>query len=74
MSLFRTIKELSHVLEVSPSFLRKEVKNGRLIGYMVGNSYRFKLDDVSDYIERSRISIKARQAKESKSVQTKLWD
>lgn len=48
-----TTKEVMTYLGISRAFLSKEMASGRLKAYQIGNSYKFRWNDVEEYVNAS---------------------
>jgi excisionase family DNA binding protein len=56
---FYSTKELAAVLGVQPLTLFRHVQAGKLVAYRVGKNYRFRRQDVEDWLTRQRVLPKA---------------
>ncbi len=50
MSNFVTAKEIAHYLKMSESTIYKLASNGGIPGFKIGDSWRFDMDDILDFI------------------------
>jgi len=49
-----TLKELSKYLKISRPTLYKMVENGKIPALKIANQWRFKRDDISNWVEKQR--------------------
>ena len=52
-----TIKEVADYLKLTERTLYRLVQEGRVPGFKVGNSWRFKRADIEDWIERQKEQV-----------------
>lgn len=60
MEHFMTSEEIAELLHVDPVTIRRLVNKGELSAYRIGADYRFAPSDLQDYLQRQRISARAR--------------
>lgn len=53
---FYDLKEVAEILGKSTRSVRRFIKSGELQAYMIGGTYRIKLSDLEDFIEKSKKS------------------
>jgi excisionase family DNA binding protein len=49
-----TLKELSKYLKISRPTLYKMVENGKIPALKIANQWRFKKDDITNWVEKQR--------------------
>ena len=60
MEHFMTSEEVAELLHVDPVTIRRLVSKGDLSAYRIGADYRFAPSDLQDYLQRQRVSARAR--------------
>lgn len=56
MRLFYTVSEVCERLEVSASYIRNEIKEGRLAAYKIGKEWRIRIESIHNFIESKKIN------------------
>jgi len=51
---FLTVEELADLLSVSKRTIYQMVKRKDIQGYRIGNSFRFRRDDIEDFLSKCR--------------------
>src|SRR5437016_2283811 len=60
MEHFMTSEEVAELLHVDPLTIRRLVSKGDLSAYRIGADYLFAPSDLQDYLQRQRVSARAR--------------
>ena len=60
MEHFMTSEEVAELLHVDPVTIRRLVSKGDLSAYRIGADYRFAPSDLQDYLQRQRVSARAK--------------
>ena len=55
-----TLKEIADYLKLTERTLYRLTQGGKLPGFKVGNSWRFRLRDIDNWIERQKAEVHRR--------------
>ena len=56
MQPMMTVQEVAKILKIQDEGVRREVQRGNLAAHRIGRLYRFKAEDVADYLDETTVS------------------
>ena len=60
-----SLPEACKLLDISDATIRRYIKDGKLPAYNFGKEYKFKLNEISKFIDSTRVEIKPVQVRKS---------
>ncbi len=55
MQPMMTVQEVAKILKIQDEGVRREVQRGNLAAHRIGRLYRFKAEDVEDYLDETTV-------------------
>lgn len=53
--------EIAEILKISDKTVRNMIETGEIPGYRIGNQYRVKKEEFTEYLEKSRINKESQE-------------